>query len=191
MKRSPAHLPEHKRDELKRVTDIIIELVPTAQMIILFGSYARGGWVEDVYGEDGVIYEYRSDFDILVITEDKASAAKDGLWEKVDEQIARTVRRTPVNIIAHYMAEVNRKIEEGYYLFTDIKREGILLHDTGRYKLVRRRKLDPVKRWQTAEEDFQFWFKRAKRFYHHYEIDMEEKDFSGAAFQLHQAAEQA
>jgi hypothetical protein len=44
-------------------------------MIILFGSYARGGWVEDVYGEDGVIYEYRSDFDILVVTEDKASAA--------------------------------------------------------------------------------------------------------------------
>ena len=56
MKRSLAHLPEHKRDELKRVTDIIIELVPTAQKIILFGSYARGGWVEDVYGEDGVAH---------------------------------------------------------------------------------------------------------------------------------------
>jgi hypothetical protein len=34
------------------------------------------------------------------------------------------------------MAGVNRKIEEGYYLFTDIKREGIVLHDTGRYKLA-------------------------------------------------------
>jgi predicted nucleotidyltransferase len=39
-------------------------------MIILFGSYARGDWVED-YQEK---YEYVSDFDILIITKDKTSA---------------------------------------------------------------------------------------------------------------------
>jgi predicted nucleotidyltransferase len=30
-------------------------------MIILFGSYARGTWVEDKYTERGNVYEYKSD----------------------------------------------------------------------------------------------------------------------------------
>lgn len=39
-------------------------------MMILFGSYARGDWVED-YQEK---YEYVSDFDILIVIKDKNSA---------------------------------------------------------------------------------------------------------------------
>jgi len=41
-------------------------------MIILFGSYARGEWVED-YQEN---YEYISDYDILVITADRKTAKR-------------------------------------------------------------------------------------------------------------------
>jgi predicted nucleotidyltransferase len=47
MKKSLAHLPKHKRGELKLVTDIILDECPTVLMVILFGSYARGDWVED------------------------------------------------------------------------------------------------------------------------------------------------
>jgi predicted nucleotidyltransferase len=46
MKTSLSHLPQNKQDELKEITQMIIEKVP-AEMIILFGSYARGDWVED------------------------------------------------------------------------------------------------------------------------------------------------
>jgi predicted nucleotidyltransferase len=42
MKRSLTHLPKRKRDELKLVTEIILDECPTVQMVILFGSYARG-----------------------------------------------------------------------------------------------------------------------------------------------------
>lgn len=37
-------------------------------MVILFGSYAKGEQVEDIYSEKGTTYEYKSDFDILVVT---------------------------------------------------------------------------------------------------------------------------
>jgi predicted nucleotidyltransferase len=38
-------------------------------MIILFGSHARGNWVEDAYiGEDGNYYKYQSDFGIYVLS---------------------------------------------------------------------------------------------------------------------------
>jgi len=47
MKDSLAHLPQRKRGELARIVSIIRESVPQAEMIILFGSYARGDAVED------------------------------------------------------------------------------------------------------------------------------------------------
>jgi hypothetical protein len=51
MRKSLAHLPKHKRDELKLVTEIILDECPTVLTIVLFGSYARGDWVEDTYVE--------------------------------------------------------------------------------------------------------------------------------------------
>ena len=48
MKRSLSHLPKRKREEPKLITQTIVEMVPATQMIILFGSHARGDWVEDV-----------------------------------------------------------------------------------------------------------------------------------------------
>jgi predicted nucleotidyltransferase len=45
-------------------------------MIILFGSYARGDWQIDEYMENGNRYSYRSDYDMLIMTNnsDKAKA---------------------------------------------------------------------------------------------------------------------
>jgi predicted nucleotidyltransferase len=74
MKKSLAHLPKHKREELKLVTEIILDECPTILMVILFGSYARGDWVEDTYVENGITYEYASDFDILVIVRPTGSS---------------------------------------------------------------------------------------------------------------------
>ncbi|MEM9869321.1 MAG: nucleotidyltransferase domain-containing protein [Bacteroidota bacterium] len=37
------------------------------EMVITFGSYARGNFTEDPYVEKGVSYEYQSDFDLLVV----------------------------------------------------------------------------------------------------------------------------
>ncbi|MCB2263611.1 MAG: hypothetical protein LGR52_11870 [Candidatus Thiosymbion ectosymbiont of Robbea hypermnestra] len=47
MKTSLEHLPEQKRQELQRVIEIIREEIDL-DMLILFGSYARGDWVEDL-----------------------------------------------------------------------------------------------------------------------------------------------
>ncbi|MHC4739624.1 MAG: nucleotidyltransferase domain-containing protein, partial [Planctomycetota bacterium] len=46
MKKSLKYLPQHKRDELKLIVHRIREFVKQAQMIILYGSYARGDYKE-------------------------------------------------------------------------------------------------------------------------------------------------
>jgi len=190
MRKSLAHLPQHKQAELKLVTGIIRKQFPSAHMIFLFGSYARGEWVEDIYTEGHITYEYISDFDILVLTRLKKTAENHSKQSTVDNLIiAQKAIKTPVSVIYHSIGQVNYRLKEGRYFFSDIKKEGILLYDTGKLKLERIRKLSPAKRKQIAQEDFDQWFTSAKDFYASYEFNLKRRKYKVAAFLLHQAVE--
>ena len=92
-------------------------------MIILFGSYARGDWVEDIYTEGHITYEYISDFDILVLTRLKKTANNFSKQNSVDDLILnRKAVKTPVSVIYHSVAQVNYRLKEGRYFFSDIKK---------------------------------------------------------------------
>lgn len=69
MKKSIKHLPKRTQEELTVLLDLVCKSVDNCQMIILFGSYARGNYVLwDTKIEFGVRTSYQSDYDILVIT---------------------------------------------------------------------------------------------------------------------------
>ncbi|GAF93903.1 unnamed protein product, partial [marine sediment metagenome] len=190
MKKSLAHLPKQKQTELKLITRIIRKQFPSAHIIILFGSYARGQWVEDTYTEGHITYEYVSDFDILVLTRLKKTANNFSRQNSVDDLILQHKRiKTPVSVIYHSVGQVNYRLKEGRYFFSDIKKEGRLLYDSGKLKLGRICKPSPAKRKQIAQEDFKEWFKSAKGFYKHFEYALNDRDYKIAAFQLHQAVE--
>ena len=190
MKKTLSHLPQHKRAELKLIIRIIRKQFPSAHMIILFGSYARGQWVEDTYTEGHITYEYISDFDILVLTRLKKTAQNQANQSRVDNIILQhKAIKTPVSVIYHSVGQVNYRLREGHYFFSDIKKEGIVLFDTGKLKLERCRKLSPAKRKQIAKEDFNMWFKSAKGFYGMYEDALRKREYKIAAFLLHQAVE--
>ena len=74
MKDSITKLPLEKQAELRLAIDIIRKKCEGIQMIILFGSYARGKAVEHIRTQGHTTVEYKSDFDILVITEKKKQA---------------------------------------------------------------------------------------------------------------------
>jgi len=190
MKKSLAHLPEYKREELKLVVKIIRQQFTSAHMIILFGSYARDEWVEESYTEGHITYEYVSDFDILVLTRLKKTADNHSKQNSVDDLILQHKRiKTPVSIIYHSIGQVNYRLKEGRYFFSDIKKEGILLYDSEQLKLGRNYKPSPAKRKQIAEEDFKMWFNSAKEFYHCYGVELKRRKYKEAAFMLHQAVE--
>ena len=189
MKRSLAHLPKRKKDELKYVVATIREVVPATEMIILFGSYARGDWQEEVYREGHTIYEYKSDFDILVVTEDKKVVKDDLLWRKVENRVNANLDATPVTLIRHDIKDLNRKIRNRYYFFTDVKKEGIFLYNSRKYKLDRARKFSPEERQRVADEDFKIWFKKAREFFDDFSSNFRKRRNNQAAFMLHQATE--
>jgi predicted nucleotidyltransferase/HEPN domain-containing protein len=190
MKKSLAHLPPEKRQELKRLKSIILEKAPQTQFIILFGSHARGDWVDDMYHEDGICYTYQSDFDILVITEDKKSPNKGQIWSDIEKAYYKHNRLgTPVEIIRHYINDVNKKLCENQYFFSDIKKEGVMLYDSGKFKLERKRWISPERQLEIAIEDFEQWFESANGFFRQYNYALSEDDYKIAAFELHQATE--
>jgi predicted nucleotidyltransferase/HEPN domain-containing protein len=189
MKKSLAHLPKHKREELKLVSEIILDECPTVLMVILFGSYARGDWVEDTYVEDGITYEYASDFDILVIVRANKIANSTDTWRRAEARARRFPVRTWTNLIVESIETVNNALARGHYFFTDIRKEGIVLYDTGEFKLARPRELDPKERKGIAKAHFKEWFTNAKNAYRQYRHAMSDRSYKEAAFNLHQATE--
>src|SRR5262245_33388322 len=77
MKTSLDHLPETKRAKLAALVAIYREALPKG-LLVLFGSHARGDWVDD--DETG----HRSDFDLLAVVRDPKQAADLALWHGLE-----------------------------------------------------------------------------------------------------------
>ena len=189
MKDSLAKLSQRKRGELARIVSIIRSSAPQAEMIILFGSYARGDAVEDVTKEGHTTYEYSSDFDVLVIVKSKSLSDNLDLWYSIEDEAGKLPVQTPVKIIAHEIDFVNKKLEKGQYFFSDIKKDGIILYDSKNCKLADAKELSPKERLAQAKTDFKQWFESANDFYTTSEFNIKRGKHKLAAFELHQAAE--
>ncbi len=187
MKVSLDHLSEQKQRELKWATDIVREEA-NPEMLILFGSYARGDWVEDLNPET-LHYRYQSDFDLLVVTETRKEAGKIEQNNALNQRLMKAIHRTPISLIAEDIQFVNRRLRKSQYFYIDIKREGITLYDSGRFELAEPKELNVEERRRLAEEDFDYWFGKASRLLNFYDFGISEKAYNEAAFQLHQVTE--
>ena len=187
MKHSLDYLPEGKQAELAKVINLIHEVTPS-EMIILFGSYARNEWVEEKYDEEH--YKYQSDFDILVIVETKSEAVQGRFEREIEEMIEKADDiKTPVSIIVHDIDFVNRRLSKAQYFFTEIKKDGVLLYDSGKFQLKEARELLPEERKKLAQEDFNYWFNNAEEFLIDSKNAFNRASYKNAAFLLHQVAE--
>lgn len=187
MKTDITNLPPHKQDEIKKIISVIQQVAP-AQMIILFGSYARGDWVEDKH-HDGR-YRYQSDIDILVLVETKRESAQTKYENDIEYQLDETADiKTPVSVIVHDIEFMNRRLRKAQYFFTDIKKEGILLYDSQKFKLEEARELSSQDRKRLAQEDFNYYFEKVDKFMQFVQFGLEKGNLNEAAFLLHQTAE--
>ena len=191
----PKPLPPAKLRELAIIKELILgrfakeEHDFKLEMIILFGSYARGKWVEDSYVQEGTTYEYKSDFDILVAT--KQAISDEHWWKlRIDDLIDNHPSiKTEVNIIHHDIYFLNKKIKENYYFFIDIAQEGILLYDSGRHQLASPEPLSAAAQAQKAQGELDYWLEKGHEFYDDFRGDLKKGRYNLAAFLLHQATE--
>ncbi len=135
MKTTLPELSDIKQRELKALVEVILKFYPDVVMIILFGSYARGDWVEE-RAEDGVHFEYQSDYDIFVVTEVPQQTCRIETNLGLGNALKREVK-TPISLIVHDIEYFNNRLGEGQYFFLDVKREGICLYDSKYFTLAR------------------------------------------------------
>ena len=187
MKNQINHLPEHKQQELNGIVEFLKEELDL-DMLILFGSYARGDWVEDL-DEETLYYRYQSDFDLLIITQTHSYAQKIEKHPQLRQRINKRFRHTPVSLIAEDIAFVNRRLRKSQYFYIDILREGIVLFDTGTLTLAEPREISIKERGILATQDYEYWFSSASGFLKGFEFYLSQHELNIAAFQLHQVAE--
>lgn len=197
------HLPALKRRELERVVQILFEEFEDAHgkpdgerklgrilKIILYGSYARGGWVDEPHTAKG----YQSDFDLLVIVNQKELTDRVDYWERAEEHLNREREisghlKTPVNFIVHTLQEVNDGLAHGRYFFMDVARDGIALYQLDETELHTPRPKSPTAALEMAEEYFEDWFPSAMKRFEGAKFYLEKGYLRDAAFDLHQACE--
>ncbi|KAA0692637.1 HEPN domain-containing protein [Neorhizobium sp. P12A] len=201
MKSSLEHLPEQKQRELARVVEIIHEEFEDALKgseaefkkkgriwkIILFGSYARGTWVEEPHTTKA----YRSDYDILIIVNTKKLTDPE-YWEAARSRLMHDSGiNTPVGVIVQSRREVGDRLHLGQPFFSDIRRDGIVLYELNDDLLPQPKPMSPDEEYSTAKSYFEEKLPFSIAFMDGVELYLSKRQFKHAAFLLHQSIEQA
>lgn len=193
MKRSIRFLPPRKRQDLQQIAELIRENVKHVEMIILFGSYAKNKYVDyDQRIEFGTPTYYMSDYDIVILTRKPIGAVEYSLYEKIKDRFFENKNRpfhTHPQFVNYGIEDFNYALSKAHYFETEIKRDGVILYDSGAYKLARRRKLDYTEIKERAQKYFDDKFGRALSFVRSANHDINDGDNLMASFHLHQSAE--
>ena len=201
------HLPERQQRELERVRDTLLAGFEAAKngggggtqawrrggmvlKIILFGSYARGDWVDAPLSAN----QYKSDYDILIIVNQKEMTDRAWYWARCEERLIRAYTiektlKTPVNFIVHSLQEVNDGLAHGRVFFMEITKDGIALYEADDRDLCSPKPKTPEQALAIAKEYFEEWMPSAAGMLETAKFSQQQKRLKDAAFLMHQTVE--
>lgn len=197
------HLPAAKQRELERVVETIFDEFRGSTenatgprkgarilKIILFGSHARGDWVDAPLSAN----QYKSDYDILVIVSQKELTDRAAYWAKAEERLIRayTIEKTlhtPVNFIVHSLHEVNEGLSHGRVFFMEMAKDGIALYEAEDRELSKPKPKTSDEALKAAREYFEDGMAGAMSRKKLARYALEEGLLKDAAFDFHQTTE--
>ncbi|TBR44192.1 HEPN domain-containing protein [Marinomonas agarivorans] len=200
---SLAHLPVTKREQLQQAVGIILSAISPAKpaMIMLFGSYARGDWLQTA--------EYESSFDLWLIMAKAPLVQKIARKTTLYNQLHREVE-TPVHVLVEDVQGIERRIGKGQWIYTDRLQESMVLYGSGadafthfsRLSFLQKQQQASQKKTQTSHRkqkashrkqkagaDFRYWFAKANVYRVYAIMAFKQGDYNEAAFFLHQSVE--
>lgn len=197
------HLPTAKQRELERIVEVIFDEFRGATenatgprkgarilKVILFGSHARGNWVDAPLSAN----QYKSDYDILVVVSQKELTDRAAYWAKAEERLIRayTIEKslhTPVNFIVHSLHEVNDGLAHGRVFFMEVAKDGIALYEADGSELATPKPKTPAQALTAAKDYFEEYMPAAQYSLERSRNSLADQQHKYAAFDLHQATE--
>ena len=173
--------------KLRRAADLA-----DPEMIVLVGAHARGavnGRSTNSAHDNGL---YTPDYEFLVILEHCKLARRLEVWQAILQRFRvdpRTSNGVELSFLTKSRSEVNHQLRLGSFFFSDIKRNGIVLHRAEEVQLARCRSIDPIQRQIAARRALRWWCRSASDSLRAFELFVERGRYRRAAFELHQAAE--
>ena len=112
--------------------------------IVLYGSFARGGWVYEPHTKKA----YSSDYDVLVAVNRKQVVENIDYWSALDDRFIKALHagrmKSHPPIIVHTRADEHSALSQGRYFFADIVKEGIVLYDADDVPFPKARRKTPA-----------------------------------------------
>ncbi len=204
MKSNLDHLPERQQEELRTITGHLLRGFEAAvaggtqpwrrgakiYKIILFGSYARGDFVDEP--ENG----YLSDFDILVVVSDEKLTDIADYWFETEEKIAHdpSIGRI-VNLMVNDLDDINQGLDAGLYFFREVIDQGVALYEIPGHAFSPLKPLTPQAALTLGERHYEKLFATIRTSLATAAFQMSQGDVDDwqhkAAFNLHQTVEAA
>ena len=193
MKNSINFLPERKQNDLRELVGLIRDEVWDVVMIILYGSYAKNTYVEcDERRDFGVKTYYMSDYDLLVVTKKRLGVREGTVATRVNARFMDSKDnefQTRPQLINESISKLNDALSEGRYFYVEILAQGVMLYDSGEYRLATPRELDYSEILKIAQEYYDDKFSSATYFYDDCITNLKRGRYHQALFYLHQATE--
>lgn len=189
MKTDLTFLPENKQKELTAITTLLQEMCDDIEMVILYGSYARNEYKEVKDLEPGRWSGHVSDYDILVVTGKQETAQNRKLLSQMnnacrDKEFSATPRLTLFDL-----QELNIKLIEGQYFYSDVRKEGIVLFNPKDHVLAEERELTSAEKGRIAKDHFNEWYETASSAKKVSQLTYDNAELKWSLFHLHQTTE--
>ncbi|MBJ7537465.1 HEPN domain-containing protein [Marinomonas transparens] len=191
----PKPLSERKLEDIETIATTIRDVLDDFMLdrsgkkskyrinkIILFGSHAKGTWVNDPANG------YVSDYDILVIVNQIALVEEYEIWQAVEDKVKRKVK-APLGLLVHTQKDVSDMLHQGHYFFKDIREEGIELFSANGKELPLANHIPQEEQVEIANKHFKIWFESSTRFLTLSQDSFKREWLNETAFLLHQASE--
>lgn len=193
MKNSINFLPERKQNDLRELVGLIRDEVRDVVMIILYGSYAKNTYVEcDERRDFGVKTYYMSDYDLLVVTKKRLGVREGTVATRVTARFMDgrdNEFQTRPQLINESISKLNDALSEGRYFYVEILAQGVMLYDSGEYRLATPRELDYAEIKGMAQEYYDDKYSDGIDFFKGANFFYQEQNYQMCSFMLHQATE--
>lgn len=199
---SLTNLPTLIHKPLELAIDLIqSEFGDEVAMVWLFGSYARGDFINDRrVGKDGVVSEYQSDIDILLVLNAPLVAGRTNQNERKLKKLAARVDKLThalhdhpeidrsIHLIHETLDRFNDALNHSEYFYLDVVNEGIQLVNNGA-EMAQPQQMSAEKRREYGIKYFEMLFEQILEFQQSFEFHYQRQHKALAMFNLHQLTE--